>query len=125
MEAPIRIACCYGHHAEQQGFQIIFTLTDHIGNIIAQTMSGSIMIIQGPGGRVTSASGAGSRPGSSSRERSMLSHASNSLAKRRSKWLPEEQIHRAQVAAGRVEDPVAEESRPESPGEADHCIIVS
>ena len=35
-----------------------------------------------------------------------------------------EQIHRAQVAAGRVEDPVAEESRPESPEEADDCIVV-
>jgi len=36
-----------------------------------------------------------------------------------------EQIHRAQVAAGRVEDPVAEESRPESPEEADACTVLS
>jgi len=36
-----------------------------------------------------------------------------------------EQIHRAQIAAGRIEDPVAEEGRPESPEEAGDCIVVS
>ena len=36
-----------------------------------------------------------------------------------------EQIRRAQIAAGRVEDPVAEEIRSESPGKARDCIIVS
>ena len=35
-----------------------------------------------------------------------------------------EQIRRAQIAAGRVENPVAEESRPESPEEAEDCIVV-
>jgi hypothetical protein len=35
-----------------------------------------------------------------------------------------EQIRRAQVAAGRVEGAVAEESRPESPEEAEDCIVV-
>jgi len=35
-----------------------------------------------------------------------------------------EQIRRAQIAAGRVENPVAEESRPESPDEAGDCIVV-
>jgi len=35
-----------------------------------------------------------------------------------------EQIYRAQVAAGWVKDLVAEESRPESPEEADDYIVV-
>ncbi len=44
VEAPMRIACCCRHHAEKEGFQIIFTLTDYLGNTIAQTLSKSIMI---------------------------------------------------------------------------------
>ena len=36
-----------------------------------------------------------------------------------------EQIHRAQIAAGRIENPVAEERRSESPGEAGDCIVIS
>lgn len=44
VEAPMRIACYCRHHAEKLGFQIIFTLTDHRGQIIAQTLSPSIMI---------------------------------------------------------------------------------
>ncbi|KAL2264042.1 hypothetical protein VTK26DRAFT_3080 [Humicola hyalothermophila] len=44
VEAPMRIACYCRHHAEKLGFQIIFTLTDHCGQVIAQTLSPSIMI---------------------------------------------------------------------------------
>ncbi|KAK4240300.1 hypothetical protein C8A03DRAFT_13352 [Achaetomium macrosporum] len=44
MQAPMRIACYCRHHSEKLGFQIIFTLTDHVGRFIAQTMSPSIMI---------------------------------------------------------------------------------
>ncbi|KAK3304558.1 uncharacterized protein B0T15DRAFT_495011 [Chaetomium strumarium] len=44
MQAPMRIACYCRHHSEKLGFQIIFTLTDHLGRFIAQTMSPSIMI---------------------------------------------------------------------------------
>ncbi|KAK4156661.1 hypothetical protein C8A00DRAFT_40876 [Chaetomidium leptoderma] len=44
VEAPMRIACYCRHHAEKQGFQLIFTLTDHLGQLVAQTMSESIMI---------------------------------------------------------------------------------
>lgn len=44
VEAPMRIACYCRHHAEKQGFQIIFTLTDHLGQLVAQTLSESIMI---------------------------------------------------------------------------------
>ncbi|EGS23170.1 suppressor protein spt23-like protein [Thermochaetoides thermophila DSM 1495] len=44
VEAPMRIACYCRHHAEKLGFRIIFTLTDHRGEIIAQTLSPSIMI---------------------------------------------------------------------------------
>jgi hypothetical protein len=43
LQAPMRITCTCQHHAEQQGFQIIITLTDHNGNILAQTLSPSIM----------------------------------------------------------------------------------
>ncbi len=36
-----------------------------------------------------------------------------------------EQVHRAQVAVGRAEDPVAEESGSESPEEVKDCIVVN
>ncbi|SPQ27338.1 d3e38138-6a7e-4439-8f77-74354d859fd1 [Thermothielavioides terrestris] len=44
MQAPMRIACYCRHHAEKQGFQIIFTLTDHLGRLLVQTLSPTIMI---------------------------------------------------------------------------------
>lgn len=44
VEIPMRIACYCRHHAEKMGFQVIFTMTDHRGQLIAQAMSPSIMI---------------------------------------------------------------------------------
>ncbi|KAJ8132887.1 hypothetical protein O1611_g742 [Lasiodiplodia mahajangana] len=44
VDAPMRIACYCRHHGEKLGFQVIITLKDYIGNIVAQGMSSSIMI---------------------------------------------------------------------------------
>ncbi len=44
VDAPMRIACYCRHHNEKAGFQVIFTITDHRGNLIAQSFSPSIMI---------------------------------------------------------------------------------
>ncbi|KAK4183845.1 hypothetical protein QBC35DRAFT_83053 [Podospora australis] len=44
VEAPMRIACYCRHHQEKEGFNVIFTLTDWQGKMVAQAMSGAIMI---------------------------------------------------------------------------------
>ncbi|KAJ2992087.1 hypothetical protein NUW58_g2291 [Xylaria curta] len=44
IDAPMRIACYCRHHAEKLGFQVIITLKDYIGNVVAQGISSSIMI---------------------------------------------------------------------------------
>ncbi|KAI0539133.1 hypothetical protein GGR58DRAFT_256844 [Xylaria digitata] len=44
VDAPMRIACYCRHHGEKLGFQVIITLKDYIGKIIAQGISSSIMI---------------------------------------------------------------------------------
>ncbi|KAI1278589.1 hypothetical protein F5Y07DRAFT_63460 [Xylaria sp. FL0933] len=44
VDAPMRIACYCRHHGEKLGFQVIITLKDHVGNIVAQGISSSIMI---------------------------------------------------------------------------------
>ncbi|EFW98486.1 membrane-tethered transcription factor [Grosmannia clavigera kw1407] len=44
ISVPMRITCYCRHHGEKTGFQVIFTLKDFQGNVIAQTMSRSIMI---------------------------------------------------------------------------------
>ncbi|TGJ86078.1 hypothetical protein E0Z10_g2704 [Xylaria hypoxylon] len=44
VDAPMRIACYCRHHGEKLGFQVIITLKDCSGNIIAQGISSSIMI---------------------------------------------------------------------------------
>ncbi|KAI1117441.1 hypothetical protein F5Y14DRAFT_349021 [Nemania sp. NC0429] len=44
VDAPMRIACYCRHHGEKFGFQVIITLKDHLGNIVAQGISTSIMI---------------------------------------------------------------------------------
>ncbi|KAH8888230.1 hypothetical protein GQ53DRAFT_251251 [Thozetella sp. PMI_491] len=44
VDAPMRIACYCRHHNEKSGFQVIFTITDYHGNLIAQCLSPSIMI---------------------------------------------------------------------------------
>lgn len=42
--AAMRIACYCRHQSEKEGFQVIFTMKDQAGNIIAQEMSDSILI---------------------------------------------------------------------------------
>ncbi|ERT00043.1 hypothetical protein HMPREF1624_03412 [Sporothrix schenckii ATCC 58251] len=41
---PMRITCYCRHHGEKAGFQVIFTLKDYRGQVLAQTISRSIMI---------------------------------------------------------------------------------
>ncbi|KAL1894567.1 SPT3 Dosage dependent suppressor of Ty-induced promoter mutations-like protein [Sporothrix stenoceras] len=41
---PMRITCYCRHHGEKAGFQVIFTLKDFRGQVLAQTISRSIMI---------------------------------------------------------------------------------
>ena len=48
VEAPMRVACCCRHHAEKEGFQIIFTLTDYLGNTIAQKVPASALAEPAP-----------------------------------------------------------------------------
>lgn len=42
--AAMRIACYCRHQSEKEGFQVIFTMKDQAGNVIAQEMSDSILI---------------------------------------------------------------------------------
>ncbi|GAB7357418.1 hypothetical protein MBLNU459_g8347t1 [Dothideomycetes sp. NU459] len=42
--APMRIACYCRHQNEKDGFQVIFTIKDHQGNVVAQEISDSILI---------------------------------------------------------------------------------
>jgi hypothetical protein len=42
--AAMRIACYCRHQSEKEGFQVIFTLKDQNGNVVAQQMSDSILI---------------------------------------------------------------------------------
>ncbi|KAI0472313.1 hypothetical protein F4859DRAFT_515164 [Xylaria cf. heliscus] len=44
VDAPMRIACYCRHHGEKLGFQVIITLKDYTGNVVAQGISSSIMI---------------------------------------------------------------------------------
>ncbi|KAK5635241.1 hypothetical protein RRF57_010953 [Xylaria bambusicola] len=44
VDAPMRIACYCRHHGEKLGFQVIITLKDYNGNVVAQGISSSIMI---------------------------------------------------------------------------------
>jgi hypothetical protein len=44
VDCQMRIACYCRHHAEKQGFNVIFTITDYQGNLIGQAMSAPIMI---------------------------------------------------------------------------------
>lgn len=44
VDAPMRISCYCRHHQEKLGFQVIFTIKDWQGNMVAQAMSPSIMI---------------------------------------------------------------------------------
>lgn len=42
--AAMRIACYCRHQSEKEGFQVIFTMKDQHGNVVAQEMSDSILI---------------------------------------------------------------------------------
>ncbi|KAJ5091695.1 hypothetical protein NUU61_006565 [Penicillium alfredii] len=44
VELPMRIACYCRHQNEKLGFQVIFTVKDHLGNVVAQAITNSIMI---------------------------------------------------------------------------------
>jgi hypothetical protein len=44
VELPMRIACYCRHQNEKLGFQVIFTVKDHVGRVIAQTLTNPIMI---------------------------------------------------------------------------------
>ncbi|KAI9170989.1 Protein MGA2 [Paramyrothecium foliicola] len=44
IDAPMRIACYCRHHGEKMGFNVIFTIKDYQGRVIAQAMSNPIMI---------------------------------------------------------------------------------
>ncbi|KZZ91487.1 ankyrin repeat protein [Moelleriella libera RCEF 2490] len=44
VDAPMRIACYCRHHGEKMGFNVIFTIKDFQGRVIAQAMSNPIMI---------------------------------------------------------------------------------
>ncbi|SPO03396.1 uncharacterized protein DNG_06079 [Cephalotrichum gorgonifer] len=44
VELPMRIACYCRHQQEKLGFQVIFTITDHLGRVLAQELTPSIMI---------------------------------------------------------------------------------
>lgn len=44
IDLPMRIACYCRHHHEKSGFQVIFTLKDHLGNVLTQALTPSIMI---------------------------------------------------------------------------------
>lgn len=44
IDIPMRIACYCRHHHEKTGFQVILTLKDHLGRLVTQLLSPSIMI---------------------------------------------------------------------------------
>ncbi|ODH21237.1 hypothetical protein ACO22_05693 [Paracoccidioides brasiliensis] len=44
VELPMRIACYCRHQNEKLGFQVIFTIKDHLDNTISQAITNSIMI---------------------------------------------------------------------------------
>lgn len=44
VELPMRIACYCRHQNEKLGFQVIFTIKDHLDNVVAQAITNSIMI---------------------------------------------------------------------------------
>ena len=44
VNAPMRIACYCRHQNEKDGFQVIFTIKDHQGKVVAQQLSDSILI---------------------------------------------------------------------------------
>ncbi|KAF3766034.1 hypothetical protein M406DRAFT_329877 [Cryphonectria parasitica EP155] len=64
IDTPMRIACYCRHHHEKTGFQVIFTLKNHLGRLVTQLLSPSIMITDDhktphsnphPSGRIESA----------------------------------------------------------------------
>lgn len=43
-DTPMRITCYCRHHSEKTGYQVVFTLKDHLGRVVTQALSQSIMI---------------------------------------------------------------------------------
>lgn len=43
-DTPMRITCYCRHHSEKTGYQVIFTLKNHLGQVVTQALSQSIMI---------------------------------------------------------------------------------
>ncbi|KAI5777163.1 hypothetical protein EDC01DRAFT_428775 [Geopyxis carbonaria] len=43
-ETQMRICCYCRHHGEKDGFRVIFTIRNHLGAVVAQTMSNTIVI---------------------------------------------------------------------------------
>ena len=68
IELPMRIACYCRHQQEKMGFQVIFTIRDHLGRVLAQELTPSIMITDdhknhlAPPGPTTSTTQISSRP---------------------------------------------------------------
>ncbi|GME56592.1 hypothetical protein GTA08_BOTSDO00142 [Neofusicoccum parvum] len=44
IEVPMRIACYCRHQGEKNGFRVIFTIKDHLNNVVAQAMTSPILI---------------------------------------------------------------------------------
>ena len=44
VDLPMRITCYCRHHQERVGFQVIFTLKDHLGEVVCQGISAPVLI---------------------------------------------------------------------------------
>lgn len=44
IELPLRLACYCRHHPAKEGFRVIFTARDYVGNIVGRAISGPILI---------------------------------------------------------------------------------
>ncbi|KAI3327590.1 hypothetical protein HD806DRAFT_519651 [Xylariaceae sp. AK1471] len=71
VDAPMRIACYCRHHGEKSGFQVIITLKDHTGNLVAQGISSSIMITDDHKTHIPAHAGATPTPQTSPRSQSL------------------------------------------------------
>ncbi|KAJ5902120.1 hypothetical protein N7495_002648 [Penicillium taxi] len=78
VELPMRIACYCRHQNEKIGFQVIFTVKDHLDNVVSQSITNSIMITDDHKTQAPSAPTAHSLPdGSSMPGVSVFSSGSN------------------------------------------------
>lgn len=44
IELPLRLACYCRHHPAKEGFRVIFTARDYLGNVVGRAISGPILI---------------------------------------------------------------------------------